>query len=114
MILLCHLYLVVSEEGVHKGKKLVLGHQVHKLINPGQREVVLQAGAIQIHEVDAHSPFPVYLFDQDYIGQPLGIVDFPDEVSSEQFAHLIHDCFISFRSENSSSFLDGFLLGIHI
>ena len=62
LILLCHLYLVVSGEGVHKGKKLVLGHQVHKLVNPRQREVVLRAGTIQIHEVDAHSPFPILPF----------------------------------------------------
>ena len=33
LILLCHLYLVVSGEGVHKGKKLVPGCRVHKLVN---------------------------------------------------------------------------------
>ena len=35
LILLYHLYLVVSGEGVHKGKKLVPGSRVHKLVNPG-------------------------------------------------------------------------------
>ena len=35
LILFCHLYLVVSRKGVHKGKKLVPSHGVHKLINPG-------------------------------------------------------------------------------
>ena len=34
LILLYHLYLVVSREDVHKGKKLVPGRQVHKLVNP--------------------------------------------------------------------------------
>ena len=114
LILLCHLYLVVSGEGIHKGKKLVPGRRVHKLVNPGQREVVLRAGTIQICEVDAHSPFPVCLFDHDNVGQPLRIVDFPDEVSSVQLVHLVHDCFVSFKSEKSSSLLNRFLLRIHI
>ena len=35
LILFCHLYLVVSRKCVHKGKKLVPSHGVHKLINPG-------------------------------------------------------------------------------
>ena len=62
LIVFCHLYLVVSREGVHKGKKLVPGRKVHKLVNPRKKEVVLRASAIQIFEVDAHSPFLVCLF----------------------------------------------------
>ena len=111
LILLCHLYLVVSGEGVHKGKKLVPNHRVHKLVNPGQREAVLRAGAIQIHEVDAHSPFLVCLFDHDNVGQPLRIVDFPNEVSSKLLVHLVHDYFVSFKSKNSSSLLTSFFSG---
>ena len=114
LIFFCHLYLVVSREGVHKGKKLESGRRVHKLVNPGQREAILPAGVIQICEVDAHSPFPVCLFYHDDFGQPLRIVDFPDEVSSEQLVHLVYDCFVSFRSENSSSLLNRLLLRIHI
>ena len=78
LIFFCHLYLVISREGVHKGKKLVPGRQVHKLVNLGQREAILRAGVIQIREVDAHSPFPVCLFYHDNVGQPFRIVDFPD------------------------------------
>ena len=58
--------------------------------------------------------FSFAFFYNDDVGQPLGIVDFLDEVSSEQFIHLVHDYFVSFRSENSSSLLDRFLLRIHI
>ena len=83
LILLCHLYLVVFRENVHKGKKLVPYRRVHKLVNLGQREVVLRVSTIQICEVNAHSPFPVCLFDHDDVGQPLGIIYFSDEVSSE-------------------------------
>ena len=83
MILLYHLYLVVSGEGVHKGKKLVPSCRVHKLVNPRQREAVHRAGIIQIREVNAHSLFPVYLLYHDDVGQPLRIVYFSDEVSSE-------------------------------
>ena len=46
LILFCHLYLVVPKKGVHKGKKLVPGCRVHKLVNPGQREAVFQASVI--------------------------------------------------------------------
>ena len=35
LILLCHLYLVVFRESVHRGKKLVPYRRVHKLVNPG-------------------------------------------------------------------------------
>ena len=71
LIIFCHLYLVVSRDGVHKGKKLVPGHGVHKLINPRQREVILCSGVIQIRKVDAHSPFPICRFNHDDVGQPL-------------------------------------------
>ena len=90
------------------------GCRVHKLVNLGQREAVLQAGIIQICEINAHSPFSICLFDHDDVGQPLKIIDLPYEVSSEQFVHLVHDYFVSFRSENSSSLLDRLLLKIHI
>ena len=90
------------------------GRRVHKLVNPKQREAVLRAGVIKICEVDAHSLFPICLFDYDDVGQPLRIVDFPDEVSSEQLVHLVDDYFVSFRSENSSFLLDRLLLRIHI
>ena len=64
LILFFHLNLVVSGEGDHKGKKLGPGRKVHKLVNPGKREVVFWGGAIQIREVDAHSLFLVCLFLQ--------------------------------------------------
>ena len=83
LIFFCHLYLVVSEEGVYNREELVPGHRVHKLVNPRQREAVLRAGAIQIREVDTHSPFLVGLFYHDDVGQPLRIVDFPNEVCSK-------------------------------
>ena len=76
LILLYHSYLVVFGESVHKGMKLVPNSRVHKLVNLRQGEAVLQAGAIQICEVNAHFPFLVYFFDHDYIGQPLRIVYF--------------------------------------
>ena len=54
------------------------------------------------------------LFYHDDVGQPFRIVDFFDEVGSKQLVHLVHDCFVSFWSENSSSLLDRLLLRIHI
>ena len=71
LIIFCHLYLVVSRDGVHKGKKLVPGHGVHKLINPRQKEAILCTGVIQIRKVDAHSPFPICHFNHDDVGQLL-------------------------------------------
>ena len=114
LILFCHLYLVVSGEGVNKSKKLVLGHRVHKLVNPRLREAILRACVIQVREVDAHSPLLVCLFDHDDVGQPLKIIDLPDEVSGEQLVYLIHDYFVLFKNENSSSLLDRLLLKIYV
>ena len=84
------------------------------MVNSGQGEAVLQASAIQIYEVDAHSPFPVCLFDHDDVGQPLRVIDFPDEVSGEQLVHLVHNYLVSFKGEDPPSLLDGLLLGIHV
>ena len=53
LILFCHLYLVIPREGVHKGKKLVPGRRVHKLVNLGQWEAIFRTGVIQICEINA-------------------------------------------------------------
>ena len=54
------------------------------------------------------------IFNHDNVGQPLRVIYFLDDVSGEQLVHFIHDCFVSFKSKNSSSLLDRLPLRIYI
>ena len=41
-----------------------------------EREAVLWTGLVEIGEIDAYSPFTVFLFDHDRIGDPIRVSDF--------------------------------------
>ena len=56
----------------------------------------------------------VGLLDHDDVGQPLRIINFPDESSSQKLFYLFHNSLVPFKSENSSFLLDGLLGGVEI
>jgi hypothetical protein len=54
------------------------------LVNPQQPEGVLGAVFVEISVVDAHPPLiRVLLADEEGVGKPLGMEDFPDEAGRE-------------------------------
>ena len=71
--------MVIPGIGVHEAQELISGCGVDRLIDPGKREWVLWAGLVQVGEIDADSPLPVLLFDQDRVGQPFRVKRYPDE-----------------------------------
>ena len=75
-----HPNLVVAQEGIHRSEELVPRGGIYLLINAGNQIAVLQTNLVQISEVNTHPSLPVGLFHQHYIGKPLWVMDFPDEV----------------------------------
>ena len=84
------------------------------MIDPGKWETVLRAGSVGACEVYTHAPFSIGLLDDDDVGQPLGIIDFPDESSSQKLFYFFHNSLVPFRGKNSSFLLDGLFGGVDI
>ena len=55
---------------------------------------------VQVGEVHAHSPLAFYFFDHDHVGQPVGVVDFPNEICLQQFAYFFGYGFVTFLGED--------------
>ena len=65
---------------MHLGK-VTPGGGVHDLIDTRKRIGVSWTCLVEAGVVDAHPELPVGLWDDDRIGQPLGMVDLLDEAS---------------------------------
>ena len=65
-----------------------------------ERVAILGECLVQVGEIYTHSPLAICFFDHDYIGQPLRVVDFPNEICFQQFAHLFNYDFVSFLGED--------------
>ena len=92
-----HVNLVVTRECVHEAKQSVSGSRVDQHVYAWERKAVFWTGLVQIDEIHAHHPpLPVGLFEQDYIGWPIGVVDFLDEFGLEELLDLISNCCIPF------------------
>ena len=51
--------------------------------------MILRACFVKSSIIDAHSPLPGLLSDQDGIGEPVGMEDLPDEPSCQEFGDLL-------------------------
>ena len=56
---------------------------IHRLVDPRQREIVFGTSLVEVGEVDANSSLATILY-QDRVGEPLWVMSFSNEVSSEQ------------------------------
>ena len=61
----------------------VAGSRVDQLIDPVQRKAVIQTCIIEVGVIDADTPFPRFLLDNDSVSDPCGVLDFPDGSSFE-------------------------------
>ena len=59
-------------------------------------------------EVNAHAKRVVLLGDRDNIGEPLGVVNFSDELSCQEPSHFFANCFSLLYGGPSKMFLDWF------
>ena len=64
------------------------------MIDSRESEGIFQTVLVEVSVVDAHPPLVVVLFkNEDRIRQPLGVVNFLDEPSREQFGEFFFDGF---------------------
>ena len=61
---------------------------IHQLVNSRNGEGILWANFIQIREIYAHTPFPIFLLHHHSIGQSFEIKDFLDCPCLLKFIHL--------------------------
>ena len=60
------------------------GSRIDQLIDPVQREAVLQTGIVQVSEVDTDAPLPALLLDDNGVGEPGGVLHFTDSSGFQQ------------------------------
>jgi hypothetical protein len=75
-----HEDLVVARKGIHETKQLIPRGGVNQCINAWEREAVFGTGFVEVGKVHAHPSFTVGFLYQDYIGQPVGVMDLLDEL----------------------------------
>ena len=78
-ILSRNLNLVETRVCIKERQKVTPGGGVHNLIDTWKRIGVSRTCLVEAGVVDAHPKLPVGLWDDDRIGQPLGVVDLLDE-----------------------------------
>ena len=60
--------------------------RVHNLVDMWKRIGVSRTCLVEAGVVDAHPKLPIGLWDDDRVGQSLGVVDLFDEASMQEFA----------------------------
>ena len=98
--------LVVAREGVHDAEEFMTGSGIHYEVNSRQREAIFWAGPVNICEIDAKSPFAIFFFNENNVGQPLRIFNIPNCICLEELADLFINRLLSFRGEALSFLLD--------
>ena len=63
---------------------------------------------VDIDEVNAESLFAVFLFDKDYISQPVKVFYFSDSFGLEEFVNFLIDRLLPFWDETPSFLFDRF------
>lgn len=59
--------------------ELVARGDIYQLIDPWKWVAVIWARLLKVGVVNTDAPFPTCLLDEDYIGEPLEVLHFPDE-----------------------------------
>ena len=62
-----HPDLVVARESVHEAKELMARGGIYYKVDPRQGKTVFRAGSINVSEVNAESPFSIFLFDENHV-----------------------------------------------
>ena len=108
MVVGVHPDLIIARESVHEAEELVASSGVHYEVDSGQGKVIFQACPINISKINVESPFAIFLFDENHISQPVGIIYFSDSSGLEEFANLFVDRLLPLWGETSSFLFDGF------
>ena len=63
-----HIDLIVTRESIHKGEEHVGRGVINQGIDVWQGRIILRAGLIQISIIDAHAYFPIFLWQENNVG----------------------------------------------
>ena len=63
-----HHDLVISRIRIHEGHELVPHSVIYQLINSWQCKAILRTSFVQVGEIDAGPPFPIWIWDPHGIG----------------------------------------------
>ena len=88
-------HIVVARESLHEAKDLVIRGGIYYKVDPRQGKAVFWAGSIDVSEVNAESSFSIFLFDENHINLPIGVIYFPDSSGLEEFDDFFIDRFLS-------------------
>ena len=78
---------MVTLKGIQETHPRMSHRGVHQLVNSRNGEGVSWVDFVQVSEIQAHSPFPIFLFNHYYVGQPLGIENLLDGSSLLQLVY---------------------------
>jgi hypothetical protein len=75
------------------------------LVDPWQNKLFLWTGRVEVGLVDAHPPGLFLLLNQDWICQPSGVLDRPDETGGEEPIDFFANRVVSLRVEGMEQLL---------
>ena len=81
--------MVGTRKIIHKVAQFISDNRVDQHVYAWEEKAVFWTSFVEIGEVYTHPPLSIGLLDQDYIGQPIGIADFLDELCLEELLDLI-------------------------
>jgi hypothetical protein len=70
---------MVPGVAVKKREEDAPGHGVNDLVYAWERKGVFRAMLVEIHIVDTHSPFPIFLFYMGWVCQQFLVCDFSNK-----------------------------------
>ena len=107
LIRFLHSDLIVTRKSIHKAQKLMSYGRVYQGIYPWEWVTIFWAGSVEIHEINAHPPFSIGLFNHNHVCQPVGVIHLPNKICIKQLLNFFIYSFVSFLSEYSFSLPDG-------
>jgi hypothetical protein len=77
-------YLVINWVGIQEIYKFAHGIEVNNLVDSRKRERIFRANLVQAHVINTHPPFLVLLWQKNWIGYPVWLLDLFNEASGQK------------------------------
>ena len=111
LIIRVHHDLIIPEECVHEGHEFVPSCCFDQAIDVWQWEAIIWTCLIEIGEIDAHLPLSVFLFDNDWVSEPVRISHLCYGSDYEEFYYLVVNRTCAFGSQILFFCLTGLKVG---
>lgn len=64
--------------------------RIDKLVNSIKGKTIFQMRLVEIDVVNTYSSFPITFFYEDYVVEPLQVVNFINRTNLEEFSNFLH------------------------